>query len=264
MLVSFFRWVRRSASDPYEPISPTRKRKVIAPRTAAKACFISCFGKLPVDKPARFLEKLSLWLEFSKWCVKRGNGNRRTLLEPYSTEHRYSLYRQVLEACQLAAAPIDYLEFGVYKGESLRWWTEHAQHPDSKFTGFDCFTGLPSDWEDEPAGTFSTKGRPPDILDPRCSFRVGMFGETLPSFIRGFEANRQTVLHMDADIYTSTLFVLITIASKLKSGDILFFDEFGTPTHEFKAFQEFASCTDLKYELMGAVNRFTQVCLKIV
>jgi hypothetical protein len=109
-------------------------------------------------QPGKIRHEMSELL-FSKRCVKRGTGNRRTLLEPYFLERRYGLCRQVLEARQLAATPIDYLEFGVYKGESLHLWTEHVQHPDSEFSDFDCFTGLPSDWGDKSAGTLSTEGK---------------------------------------------------------------------------------------------------------
>ncbi|HVB56381.1 MAG TPA: TylF/MycF/NovP-related O-methyltransferase [Candidatus Acidoferrales bacterium] len=203
-------------------------------------------------------------MEFSKWCVRRGNGNRLTLLEPYSPDLRYTLYGRVLEAIRLATAPFDYLELGVYQGESLRWRAKQAQHPDSKLVGFDCFTGLPSAWEDKPGGIFSTGRKPPEIRDVRCSFRVGMFSDTLPPFMLSFDAKRQTIVHMDADIYTSTLFVLITIAPKLKPGDLLLVDEFCTPAHEFKAFREFASRMNLRHRLVGAVNRFTQVCLQII
>lgn len=40
-----------------------------------------------------------------------------------------------------------YLEFGVYKGESLRYWARELKHPDSKLHGFDSFEGLPKDFD---------------------------------------------------------------------------------------------------------------------
>ena len=35
----------------------------------------------------------------------------------------------------LEAGAIDYLEFGVSKGHSLRWWSAHATHPATRFFG---------------------------------------------------------------------------------------------------------------------------------
>ena len=40
---------------------------------------------------------------------------------------------------------IDYLEFGVFQGESLRSWTQIDSHPESRFYGFDSFKGLGTD-----------------------------------------------------------------------------------------------------------------------
>ena len=46
----------------------------------------------------------------------------------------------------LKDAPIDYLEFGVFRGDSIREWCSLSTSPDSRFYGFDTFTGLPEHW----------------------------------------------------------------------------------------------------------------------
>jgi O-methyltransferase len=47
-------------------------------------------------------------------------------------------------------------------------------------------------------------------------------------------------------------------------GDIIIFDEFNVPMHEFKAFAEWVSSYYIKYEVIGAVNNFYQIAVKIL
>jgi hypothetical protein len=68
---------------------------------------------------------------------------------------------------------------------------------------------------------------------------------------------------MDADIYNSTLFALTMMGPYLKKDDILLFDEFNVPMHEFKAFSEFISSFYIKVKLIGAVNNYYQTAFKI-
>ena len=157
-----------------------------------------------------------------------------------------------------------YLEFGVYRGDSLRLWLAKILHPDSRFVGFDTFTGLPERWRPtEPAGHFNANGAIPDIKDPRCSFEVGLFQDTLPAFVTRTDLSGRLVVNLDADMFTSTLFVLTTLAPYFKSGDLIFFDEFSCPLDEFRAFEEFVRSFRVKYEVLAAVYGYTRVCIKI-
>ena len=61
---------------------------------------------------------------------------------------------------------------------------------------------------------------------------------------------------MDADLYSSTLYVLSSLAPYLKSGDIIFFDEFAVPTHEFRAYLDFTESYYIDLELIGAANNY--------
>lgn len=92
-------------------------------------------------------------------------------------EERSGLYRHL---ASLIVEPIDYLEFGVWQGASIRQWASLNSHQSSRFFGFDSFHGLPEDWDAlHPKGTFSTKGQMPKIDDQRVAFVPGLFQDTL-------------------------------------------------------------------------------------
>src|SRR6266545_4942707 len=80
-------------------------------------------------------------------------------------------------------APIDYLEFGVYEGVSIRYFAERHRDPESRFVGFDTFSGLPENWREFGPGHFDVNGRVPSIKDSRVSFVPGLFQDTLPTFL---------------------------------------------------------------------------------
>src|SRR4051794_18834378 len=81
--------------------------------------------------------RLAIGARFRGWCA--ANPCR-------SFGAREQLYRHLIEA-QGLSGPIDYLEFGVWEGASMRWWAARNTHPDSSFVGFDSFEGLPVNWE---------------------------------------------------------------------------------------------------------------------
>jgi hypothetical protein len=179
----------------------------------------------------------------------------RSWLESHPCERlpdRDDLYRLLIEREGLDG-PIDYLEFGVFQGQTIRWWTEQNRHPESRFIGFDSFEGLPEPWVGVglPKGTFSVAGQVPTIADPRCSFVKGLFQETLPSWLIGREFPRRIVLHIDADLYSSTLLVLTQMLPRLKRDDIVIFDEFGTYLHEFRALVDATTAYPMAFRALG-------------
>ena len=68
---------------------------------------------------------------------------------------------------------------------------------------------------------------------------------------------------LDADLYSSTLFVLTSLAPFVKKDDIIFFDEFAVPTHEFRAYQHFISSYYVNLELLGAASNYYFVAFKV-
>jgi O-methyltransferase len=219
--------------------------------------FHKVFG--PLLSPLVTLAYLS---KLSKWVNK-------TPMPDYNdfyTSHRdynkrYELYNHVLQSESLSS--IYYMEFGVAKGQSFKWWVNNIKSTDSRFAGFDTFSGLPEDWGYFKKGDMSANDAVPDLDDRRCQFYKGIFQETLPLFLKEFKSDLRKVIHMDADIYTSTLFALTMMGPYLNNDDILIFDEFNVPMHEFKAFTEFLSFYYVKVKVIGAVNNYYQTAFKI-
>jgi O-methyltransferase len=152
----------------------------------------------------------------------------------------------------------------VSEGLSFKWWAEHIKENNARFYGFDTFTGLPEDWGNFKKGDMATNNKPPEMNDTRCRFYEGLFQQTLPEFLKSYTPGRRKVIHMDADLYSSTLFTLTSVSPFLQKGDIILFDEFNVPMHEFKAFTEWTKSYYINYEVIGAVNNFYQVAIKIV
>jgi O-methyltransferase len=219
-------------------------------------------GRVNLETPAVGLTAVAYWARFSRWCSTHPvNGSA----DAKNGKGRSWLYESVARQEGLDKAPITYLEFGVYQGASLRMWLNLIGRPDSRFVGFDTFTGLPERWRPtELAGHFNANGVIPDIKDPRCNFEVGLFQDSLPRFVERNDLSGRLVLNLDADMFTSTLFVLTTLAPYFKPGDIVFFDEFSCPLDEFRAFEEFVRSFRIKYEVVAAVYGYTRVCIKIL
>jgi O-methyltransferase len=144
-----------------------------------------------------------------------------------------------LVSAHIGAGALDYLEFGVAWGESLKWWTGLNSDRDSRFFGFDTFEGLPEAWGSVPKGTFSTRSELPSLEDHRVRLIAGLFQHTLYPFLAEYHRRERAVFHIDCDLYSSTLFCLAAVDRCLRPGDVLIFDEFFSLEHEFDAFLDY-------------------------
>lgn len=199
----------------------------------------------------------------SKW-ISRQKKLKYTSFPSKSFDYsrRYDLYKFIIET-EILDKEIDYLEFGVSKGSSFKWWVKNIKHKNSRFYGFDTFTGLPEDWGSFKKGDMSNGNKPPVLDDSRHEFYQGIFQNTVYTFLKTYKSNKRKVIHLDADIFSATLFVLTTISPYLKKGDILIFDEFNVPLHEYKAFKIWVESFYIDYTVIGEVNNFYQVALML-
>lgn len=156
-------------------------------------------------------------------------------------------------------------EFGVWRGESINYFAKKS--PDARLFGFDSFLGLEENWYQSTVmkNSFSTSGKL-----PKCKKNVelfkGWFTETVPTFVTRLQGQQISILHMDADTYEPTIFVLNQLRDNLRKDSIVIFDEyFGYPNwrqHEFKAWNSFVNSFGINYKYIGYTN--AQVAIKIL
>ena len=128
----------------------------------------------------------------------------------------------------------------------------------SKGFGFDSFQGLPEDWGVVPRGTYSSRGRVPDIENSK--FIVGEFANSLPEFFKSKQP-MAGLINFDADLYSSTITALTNARSVIDQDTTLVFDEVIVNNNweqdEFRALNEFCETNDYAYTV-EAVSLFTK------
>jgi hypothetical protein len=156
-------------------------------------------------------------------------------------------------------------EFGVAGGKTLR---HLAQRWGGRVHGFDSFEGLPEDWTGtaERAGRFSAKGKLPAV-PANATLHPGWFDATTPKFLAS-QNGPAALLHLDADLYSSTKTVLDLLRDRIGRGCVLVFDEYlNYPSwreHEYKAFQEFVAATGARYRYLGFSTLQGQAAIEIL
>ena len=178
--------------------------------------------------------------------------------------NREKSFEMIAEHYQLDKTPVTYLEFGVASGHSFKWWMNKCTNSDSRFYGFDTFEGLPEVWGLYAQGDMSYST--PVVDDSRGLFIKGIFQDTLNDFLDKHRSElKQTkkVMHMDADLFSATLFALSQLYPYLQKGDIVIFDELNVYGHEFKAFRYFTECFYIKLKPIAAQNNFYHAAFEV-
>ncbi len=178
---------------------------------------------------------------------------------PLRVRSRRELF--AVAAREVAGRRVLYLEFGVWRGDSLRAWMELLPG-DAVLHGFDSFEGLPESFTSHDIGTFATGGQAPDVRDPRVSFFNGWFEQTLPSYRP--PDHDALIVNMDADLYSSTIFVLRSLRPWIRPGTLVLFDEFHIAEHEPRAFDDLVRETGLRFRVVAADQSLTHVLFACV
>jgi hypothetical protein len=158
-----------------------------------------------------------------------------------------------------------FLEFGVYKGNSINLFAKYLKNIDAKIYGFDSFVGLKDEWitnNFHAKGHFNLNKNKPKILS-NIELIDGWVEDTIDNFIEKNIEKKIGFVHFDMDTYSSTKLILEKIKKYLEPGAVILFDEFyGFPNwekYEFKAFKEVFSNKEFKY--IAFANR--QACIRI-
>jgi O-methyltransferase len=172
---------------------------------------------------------------------------------------RFQLYAYIAEP--IKNEEVLYCEFGVFEGRSLRQWCKLIQNPKASLQGFDSFEGLPEGWNiSAPQGKFNLKENIPTFDDSRVVINKGYFQETLPLFQP--PRHDRLVLNLDADLYSSTKYVLTMMRPYIRNGTLLIFDEFSDRLNELKAFDEFLNETNFSFRLVASTKTMGTVAFE--
>jgi hypothetical protein len=201
------------------------------------------------------LDAVANYLTVGRWFEQHG------IDIPIRVDDRYKLFDLV--APQLREAQVLYLEFGVWKGNCMRYWSKLLKNENSLLHGFDSFEGLPEDWDyTTMKGHFSTDGQVPAIEDPRVRFFKGWFEDTLPAY--EVPRHDHLFINLDADLYSSTKTVLGCLKEHIRKGTFIYFDEFNDRFHEMKAFDEFLREAGMIFRVVGADTQLSSVIFQRV
>lgn len=190
------------------------------------------------------------YLEVGRWMRSRG----------YEVGQRFDRREELFDAAaaRIAKREVLYLEFGVFEGDATRYWSKLLLNPGSRLHGFDSFDGLPEEWlPHRPKGHFSLHGEVPRIDDAGVQFFKGWFERTLPCYTP--PPHEVLVVNFDADLYSSTIFVLNILEAAMVPGTYVYFDEFNHRSHELRAFDEFTKRTGMAFTAVGATRTLEHV-----
>jgi len=241
-----------AANEPHEAIRRASTRKV--PFYSMKY-LLTRVGARMSKRMVHNLSAATNYLETGRWV-------REHRMEP---PHRCKTREQLFDVLgqSIADRPALYLEFGVYRGDSLGYWSRLLRNPSSHLHGFDSFEGLPEGFTLLfPKGHLSTAGQMPQIDDQRVKLFKGWFQDTLPRYVA--PPHEVLVINIDCDLHSSAVYVLNFLAPMMVPGTYLYFDEFADEDHELRAFEEFMEKNKhMRFKVLGATGTLSQILFQI-
>ena len=150
---------------------------------------------------------------------------------------RSQRYSHLTHALKKVSLPGHVMEFGVYQGLTLKIISNHFSN--HTVWGFDSFEGLPETWvmksdvnarrSQQPPGKFALDKQELQVLLNQFSKRKvklvpGWFNQTVVPWMND-NPGVVSFLHVDCDLYSSTLDILTLLNDRIVPGTVIVFDE---------------------------------------
>ena len=146
------------------------------------------------------------------------------------------------------------LEFGVGKGESIRYFADRFIKHNIEITGFDSFTGNPEIWPgtSNTIGSSNQDGHIPRNLPTNVKIIKGLIEKTLKNYIQENKSLKIDFIHIDVNIYSTTKYILQNTKKYLSKDTLIVFDElvnypYWWKNGEFKALTEVFDKTEYEF-----------------
>lgn len=275
----------KTVEKPPRPVHIGRARRLLA----AIEPLVGGLAK-PLERLGLLLQKISNTLRFEAFWRSKVAGDSRAVVVPTfnKSDGKHPIWNVALNwLAEEGAAEGVVLEFGTNNGGWLKYFVDRAPATLS-FVGFDCFEGLPEEWDGLPAGAIRGYGAPVELWNddpqrraeiiaacergepfpppPQANVRIesGLFSDTLPRVLAdGLPADLRLV-HFDADLYISTRPVLDMLCGRLTHRYLILFDEFYSVNHEFRAWNEFVALFALRdWRVLAASADGSQVLIEM-
>jgi len=156
-------------------------------------------------------------------------------------------------------------EYGVNDGASFIPMCEN--YKDQTVFGFDGFAGLPGGvWPGNMIhkGMFDHGGEAPFVCPDNGTLVVGWFKNTMPNF--DYKQTVAKYLHIDCDVYSSTVDILTNLVGKIVPGTVITFDDYCNHPNwrqgEWKAWQEFCEANKIKYKYLYVAGMSVSLIVK--
>lgn len=255
----------------------------------SKFAFLGNFFFNTIIKSSKLLLKIGYTLKFEDFWNQYVDNSSTIFVREFSKEPRgkKEIWDIAIKKLLELSDSGEIYEFGTNNGGSLYYFWKNV--PDGiNLHGFDCFEGIPENWDSLSKGKIKGYGYPyvlwNDFTDQRKKveehllntgeiipppqkniiIHKGLFSHSLPNVLNEGLSNKILLIHFDADIYMGTRPVLDSICGQINYKYYILFDEFHSVNHEFQAWLEFTHLFGVhNWKVIAASQDGAQVLLEV-